>query len=160
MIVKTTSQQTTLGINAAFLQEVKESNVQLWSTLRELRTHVLEDCEPSYVARRFVELLGELRDCLAFEFSLEETYGFVSGIPARAASGNGALKARAQHSELYLHLHELCEQVEEAQYRGTIRRDLASYFDAFSYFDECLAAHEALESELIEDGLGVRRKPK
>ncbi|MEZ6138598.1 MAG: hypothetical protein R3C53_27255 [Pirellulaceae bacterium] len=151
---------TTLGVNAAFLQEVKDSNLQLWTCLRELReVKYAEDSEPIEASRVFVNLLGELRDCIALEFSLEETYGFIEGA-TQSLVGFGladASTAKMQHRELYLQLHEICEQAEEAQYRGTISRDLAMFIGAFEKFDDCFRAHEDLEAELIRCGLGHKR---
>ena len=150
-----TKMQTTLGVNAAFLQEVKDSNLQLWSTLRELRELPQHVSDPIEASRQLVNRLGELRDCVALEFSLEETYGFINGVSPRMAFGAADAKtAKMQHSELYLQLHELCEQAEEAQYRGTIGRDLAMFLEAFEAFDSCFRAHEELEAELIRCGLG------
>src|SRR5690349_5805798 len=64
----------TTMINAAFLQEVKESNVELWDTVHELRQMIEGVSSSSGNARRLVALLSQLRDLLAFEFSLEEAY--------------------------------------------------------------------------------------
>lgn len=144
-------------VNAAFLQEVKDSNVRLWSVLHELRELRVGNAELRTLAHDMVELMSELRDSIALEFSLEETYGFIEG--ASRIGGLGMPDARMskiQHRELYLQLNELCEQVEEAQYRGTIARDLPIYLDSFQRFDLAMRAHEEFESELIRCALGVR----
>lgn len=149
----------TMIVNAAFLQEVKESNLQLWGVLSQLRAVQLGQPRPTVLAKQFVNNIGELRDAIGLEFSLEETYGFVSGVPrVSITERTDASKAIMQHRELYLQLHELCEQAEEAQYRGTIARDLPVYLGAFDAFDTAFRAHEELESELIRCGLGVRRR--
>ncbi len=145
-------------VNAAFLQEVKDSNLELWSILRELRGIRLGEEDNRDASRRMVDKLSVLRDCIGLEFSLEETYGFMEGAPRTMALGAAnADDAKMQHRELYLQLHELCEQAEEAQYRGTIGRDLPVLLDAFAAFDASFRAHEELESELIRCGLGMRR---
>lgn len=155
------STKTTV-VNAAFLQEVKESNTQLWSVLHDLRglSQVApedeEKCEAA--AQQLVDGLSQLRDCVGLEFSLEETYGFIDGSNAVVSSKAGnAERAKTQHRELYLELQEICEKAEEAQYRGTICRDFPMYLGAFEHFDESFRAHEELESGLIEAGLGVAR---
>ena len=149
---------TTTVVNAAFLQEVKESNLQLWTTLRELRAIEADAAEPREASRDFVAALSELRDHIGLQFSLEETYGFIEGSPTTSTFGVAqASTAKTQHRELYLQLHEICEQVEEAQYRGTIARDLPIYLGAFEQFDLAFKAHEDLESELIRCGLGVSK---
>jgi hypothetical protein len=143
-------------VNAAFLQEVKESNVELWSILREIRDIHVGQSEARELSCRLVNSLGDLRDCIALQFSLEETYGFIDGAPASASFNTlDASIAKVQHRELYLQLHELCEQAEEAQYRGVISRDLSKYLDDFQYFDGAFRAHEELEAELIRCGLGI-----
>ncbi len=150
--------RTTLGVNAAFLQEVKDSNLPLWATLRELRELAANVTDRIEASRQFVNRLDELRDSIGLQFSLEETYGFVSGVRSTVAFGCGdARDAQMQHRELYLQLHELCEQVEEAQYRGTISRDFGEYYSSFEAFDACFRAHEELEAELIRCGLGYIR---
>ena len=141
-----TSHGTITTVNAAFLQEVKDANPRLWSEIRELRAMRIGDEDPREMSKRFVEGLGDLRDGLAVEFSLEETYGFIDGVPrANALPTTDASIAKVQHRELYLQLHELCEHAEEAQYRGTIGRDLAQYLESYREFDAALRAHEELE---------------
>ena len=156
MLTVAANAKTTI-VNAAFLQEVKDSNLRLWSVLHELRNLRVGSADARELAHELVELMSELRDSIALEFSLEETYGFIDG--AARISGLGmpdAGMAKIQHRELYLQLNELCEQVEEAQYRGTIARDLRLYLDSFERFDLALHAHEEFESELIRCALGVR----
>ncbi len=156
MLTIASNVRTTI-VNAAFLQEVKDSNLKLWSVLRELREIEVGNLEPRELSREFVELLSELRDAISLEFSLEETYGFIEG--ASRIGGIGmpdAGLAKIQHRELYLQLHELCEQVEEAQYRGTISRDISMYLETFDRFDSVLRAHEEFEAELIRCAFGIR----
>lgn len=152
-----TETRTTI-VNAAFLQEVKESNPDLWAILRDLRALDESGLDSKEASRVLVEKLNDLRDCIGLQFSLEETYGFIEGSPLSMQIGvANAETAKMQHRELYLQLHELCEEAEEAQYRGTISRDLPMYLGAFEVFDGALRAHEDLEEELIRCGLGVNR---
>lgn len=149
-------QQTTL-VNAAFLQEVKDSNLSLWSTLHELRELQLGVDENRLLTKEVVRLLGELRDAFALEISLEETYGFIEGAArVRSLGSPDASLSKVHHRELYLQLNELCEKVEEAQYRGTIGRDLQIYLAEFEQFDVAFRAHEEFEMELIRCALGSR----
>lgn len=149
------TQQHTTVVNAAFLQEVKDSNEELWTVLDQIRLIEPAKQENKACCKRLVDCLSELRDCVGLQFSLEETYGFITAAcESKAASLLNAEEARQQHRELYLQLHELCEQAEEAQYRGTIGRDLGNYLEAFERFDACFEAHEQLEADLIQDGLG------
>lgn len=144
---------STTMINAAFLQEVKESNVELWETVHELRQMIEGTFSSAGNARRLVGLLGQLRDLLAFEFTLEEAYGFIEGCRGIAPSvAQRASTAKLQHRELYLLIHELCETAEEAQYRGVADREFSELLAMAADFDAQLRAHELLESELITSG--------
>ncbi len=144
----------TTMINAAFLQEVKESNVELWDTIHDLR-HLIEGATSNAQnARQLVSLLSQLRDQLAFAFSLEEAYGFIEGCRGIAPLiAQRAQLAKQQHRELYLIIHELCETAEEAQYRGVADREFNDLLNATADFDAQFRAHEQLESELMTDGL-------
>ncbi len=158
MLTIATGKKTTV-VNAAFLQEVKESNLRLWSCLREMRELRVGRFDVRELSRQLVTLMSELRDCIALEFSLEETYGFIEGVPSYSGLGMpDAAQSKLQHRELYLQLHDLCEQAEEAQYRGTIGRDIQIYLDAFATFDAALHAHEEFESELIRCAFGSPHK--
>jgi hypothetical protein len=140
----------TTMINAAFLQEVKESNVELWDTVHQLRQMIEGSPSTAGNARQLVTLLGQLRDQLAFEFSLEEAYGFIEGCRGIAPLvAQRAALAKQQHRELYLLIHEVCEQAEEAQYRGVADREFEELLSMAANFDAQLRAHETLESELI-----------
>lgn len=142
-------------VNGAFLQEVKDGNVELWQAVEELRVLVHAPGEPQTASRKLVSLLGRLRDCLALQFSLEESYGYVRFCPG-VDGGTSArtLLAQRQHRELYLRIHELCEQAEEAQYRGTAERELNELLSLTNEFDDRLRAHECLETDLIVESLG------
>lgn len=140
----------TTMINAAFLQEVKESNIELWETVHELRQMIESANNSAASARRLVTLLGLLRDQLAFEFSLEEAYGFIDGCRGIATNiAQRAAMARQQHRELYLLIHELCESAEESQYRGVADREYHELLAKAADFDAQLRDHDQLEADLI-----------
>ncbi len=156
-MLRVASQQKTTIVNAAFLQEVKDSNLRLWSVLHELRDLQIGFSETRQLTRELVLLLSELRDAFALEISLEETYGFIEGAARVSSLGSpDARLSKVHHRELYLQLNELCEKVEEAQYRGTIGRDMQIYLDEFERFDVAFRAHEDFEMELIRCALGAR----
>ena len=148
--MKTIATTSRTMINGAFLQEVKDANVELWHALHDLRRLISEPGDALTASKELVGLLGRLRDLLARQFSLEETYGYIDlGRSIPTVVNERSAQARAQHQELYLRIHELCEQAEEAQYRGTAVRELSALLNLAAEFDECLRAHEELESELI-----------
>ncbi|WP_164102047.1 hypothetical protein [Candidatus Laterigemmans baculatus] len=141
----------TLGVNAAFLQEIKDSHPDLAHAVHALRATYHSDDVPAQTARRLVRLLDELRDCLAFQFALEESYGYIEGAQSSSETlAEMAEKARNQHCGLYLELSSLCEQAEELQYRGFACDNVRQLIQDTERFDARLIQHERLEAELIE----------
>ncbi len=157
MSTTTTAVATTM-VNAAFLQEVKDSNLQFWQNIHDFKRLLYSAAGPIEHAAKLVKLLGELRDSMAVEFSLEETYGYIDGsYSVQSVSAAKAGIAKRQHRELYLRLHEISESAEEAQYRGTIVDDFGSLVSVCKEFLDSLEAHEKHESELIRYELGMGR---
>jgi len=144
----------TLVINPAFLQEIKDCNPDLWTTVDELERVCGSDTEPIRQIRYLTRLLDSVRDQLAMHFSLEESYGYLK-IPAEAArrlprrTCQLAARMRTEHSQLYLRLTDLAEQAEELQYRGVQAQRLRRLVRCCDQFLRDLRAHEEAESELI-----------
>ena len=106
-------------------------------------------------ARSLARLLDALRDHLALQFSLEESYGYLElAEPPCRQLGELATQTHAQHCSLYLQLSELAEQAEELQYRGVEPTQLRKLVQAAQSFDARLRNHEQLENELIERSFG------
>lgn len=171
--LKQDSEQTATSywfVNAAFLQEIKDSNPHLWHEVHRLRT--LCDLEPSTLEkpqatiREFIVCLDELRDLLALQFALEESYGLIAADSDAAnrhaellsiAEQNEAERERQemvrtvtdQHRRLYLQLIDLVEHAEELQYRGCDADCLKAMVQKTERFSGDLTAHERLEAELI-----------
>jgi hypothetical protein len=153
---KATAAKYYTTINAAFLQEIKEANAPVWESLHGLRRQTSDIRKPDAI-NNWVFRLTDFRRQLSNEFALEETYGYISKAPRQhimvGVDPNQTLK---QHRELYLHLVDICEQVEQAQYVGHIVRDIRQHVAAFQEFDSMLAEHERIEAEMIRYGLGLR----
>ena len=164
--------QTVWLVNAAFLQEIKDSNPSLWHQLHDLRTLCQlepEDCEsPQSTIKTFARCLNELRDQLALQFSLEESYGLISSpsaspalsvnnrSPEESALASSILEHQtmvemviSQHRSLYLRIVDHVEQAEELQYRGCEVECLRSFAERVERYCQDFTAHERLESELI-----------
>jgi hypothetical protein len=150
MVVTSTATKT-LVVNPAFLQEIKDSNPDLWETVHQLRQVCECDDEPGKVSRQLTRLLDDLRDQLALQFSLEESYGYVAAVdhPSQVLSELSA-RTRHQHGMLYMQLTDLAEQAEELQYRGVEPKQLRVLVQRTREFDAQLRDHEQSESELIE----------
>jgi len=152
MTVKTAA--ATVTVNPAFLQEIKDSNPDLWRTRRQI-FECFESVESrAAVATRLVRLLDDLRDHLALQFALEEAYGFIEVREAIAMPE--AQNAKRQHCALYLEISELCERAEELQYRGLAAAQLGLLVEETRLFDARLDAHERMEHRLMERTYGSR----
>lgn len=144
--------EKTLTVNPAFLQEIKDGNPELWQSLHRLRQLTTSADDPFRLSCRLVRALDELRERVAFQFSLEESYGYIE-IPSTVATSELSRRIqtiRRQHFALFLQLSELCERAEEIQYRGAASYEIRSLLDAARQFDEDYRRHETLECELIE----------
>jgi hypothetical protein len=151
MVITSTAIKT-LVVNPAFLQEIKDSNPDLWDTVHQLRQVCeCDDDEYARVSRQLTRLLDGLRDQLALQFSLEESYGYVA-VPDQPSQALGelAFRAQSQHGMLYLRLSDLAEQSEELQYRGVEPSQLRVLIERTREFDADLREHERTENELIE----------
>lgn len=156
-----------LTVNPAFLQEIKDSNPDLWDTVHRLRQTCQCEEEPSVTARQLARLLDALRDHLALQFSLEESYGYLevpiatteystTEFSVTETTNELAIKTHAQHCSLYLQLSDLAEQAEELQYRGVEPVQLRLLVQSVEDFDALLRAHEQSEHELIESSYHCR----
>lgn len=156
MLMHTTTK--TLGVNAAFLQEIKDSNPDLAHAIHDVRCTCHSDDVPAKTARRLVRLLDELRDCLALQFALEESFGYIE-CPKTVSHtlAEIAERARGQHCGLYLEISGLCEQAEELQYRGFACDHVRQLIHETEQFEARLIDHERLEAELIERAYYDRR---
>lgn len=141
----------TVGVNAAFLQEIKDSHPDLVHVLHEVRVLCHAGLPAGETAKRLINLLSELRDCLAFQFALEDTYGYVENAKALPTSVTKlAERARADHCGLYLEISSICEQAEDLQYRGFATEHAGELVEATLAFEMRLVRHERLEAELVE----------
>lgn len=146
----------TLVVNPAFLQEIKDSNPDLTQTVLELRRVLQSDETPAQIARRLARLLDDLRDHLALQFALEESYGYIA-VPKEPSGSADELAQRlqSQHGRLYMQLSDLAEQAEELQYRGVEPNQLHLLLQQTVQFDRDLRDHEYAEHELIERSFDV-----
>jgi hypothetical protein len=149
---------TTLAVNPAFLEEIKDSNSTLWEQINALRA--ICECREvrSVVLQRLVVLLNEVRDLLALQFALEESFGYME-VPATSSSRmpHSIDYVRSQHCAIYLLASDLAEQAEELQYRGLEAVQVDELVSQVKQFDLQLQDHERLERELISASRLVAR---
>ena len=139
-----------ITINAAFLQELKEVNQELWQLIESLRSLCGQPLSMRQHSRTLVDLLARLRDYLAMHFSLEEAYGFFHyAFVVVPELERAARRLRAEHSSLYVKCSQLADQAENLwreRDEAVLTTVLPVSVDA--YLLE-LRRHEQGESELI-----------
>ena len=149
----------TVTVNAAFLQEIKEVNQDLWTLLKELRHRCQRPIAPGQ-CRMLIDKLCQLRDQLALHFSLEEAYGYFDDpIDVAPQLSRQSEQLRAEHKELYVDLCDLVERAERMFYDEQHAALTLWIGPQFLEFDKRLRHHEEAENELItqayDDDIGV-----
>ncbi len=139
----------TVTVNAAFLQEIKEVNQELWQRLDEMRHRCQRPLAPAQ-CRHLVEWLSQLRDQLALHFALEEAYGYFDD-PVEVAPrlSYAAESLRNEHRQLYLTLTSIVERAERLLHNGQLATLALWIGPEFLRFDEALHDHESRENDLI-----------
>src|SRR5262245_65898850 len=106
----------TVTVNAAFLQEIKEVNQELWTLLADLKHRCQRPIAPGQ-CRLLIDKLCQLRDQLALHFSLEEAYGYFDD-PVEVAPqfSRSAEQLRGDHKQIYVELRDLFERAAQTYY--------------------------------------------
>jgi hypothetical protein len=153
-----TTLTSTVTVNAAFLQEIKEVNHELWQLLADLRHRCQRPISPG-TCRHLVDKLCELRDQLALHFALEEAYGyFEDPVDAAPQLCRQAEALRSEHSQLYAQLSALVDGAERMFYDDRPAALAVWLGPQFLDFDAKLRSHEERENDLIfeaYDDIGV-----
>jgi len=140
-------------LNAAFFREIKEDHQQLKTVLERLRNLISRRLAVENHRREFADLLAELRDQLAFHFTLEEAYGYFEDAVERAPRFHEqAGRLRNQHSQLYIMCQEIAESAATRLANGG---ELDTLVDQAIAFDRALQAHESAEVSLIMDAINL-----
>ena len=151
---------STVTINAAFLQEIKEVNEELWKLLDDVRQLCSDPQQIQVQRRRAVELLASLRDQLAMHFALEEAFGYFDD-PIRVAPrlSMAASSLREEHKTLYAKIRDLADEVDEEDRAGSLAMCGPRVAERFREYYALLQQHETRENELIldayDDDIGV-----
>jgi hypothetical protein len=141
----------TVTVNAAFLQEIKEVNQDLWRLLADLRHRCQRPLAPAH-CRHLIDKLCQLRDQLALHFSLEEAYGyFEDPVEVAPQLGRQAEQLRSEHKDLYLDFCDLVDRAERMFYDEQHAALALWIGPEFLDLDHRLRSHEERENELILD---------
>ncbi|KAA1257650.1 hypothetical protein LF1_01380 [Rubripirellula obstinata] len=159
--VEATSQTTLMSVNPAFLREIKDSNPDYMESVRRIQHICHSPDDPTSLCRNLVKGLDDLRDIVALQFSLEESYGYIAigdlrdfGTTETPVTRKTA-RTQAEHRSLYIQLSELAELAEELQYRGVEHSMLIDLSARVCDFVDRLLTHERDEAELIEQTLAA-----
>ena len=141
----------TVTVNAAFLQEIKEVNQELWASLRDLSHRCQRPIAPAH-GRHLIDKMCQLRDQLALHFSLEEAYGYFDDpVDVAPQLSRRAEHLRSEHREIYSELCDLIDRAERLFYDEQ-HTELALWIGPeFLAFDARLRQHEDQEAELITE---------
>ena len=151
---------TTLSVNAAFLQEIKQDNVELRDLLGELSQRLLQRRLRLADAREMVDMLSRLRDQLAVHFSLEEAFGsFENAVTIATRLSERPDGLRSEHDLFFQDICSICEDAEQLLYHEASPRTLRQIAARYADFHDAFEQHEAREVELImeafDDDIGV-----
>ena len=154
----------TLGVNGAFLSEIKEDHFELRDLLCKT-DRAFEQRQRHRKPRELVYLLLALQDRLALHFSLEEAYGYCEdALEVAPRLGSKAAALRAQHQTLFV---DFCHLVDDAEQllapipmskgsAGKRRISLVQIAARYEQFREALDEHERARRRV--DLGGIRRR--
>ena len=155
-----------MSVNPAFLQEIKDSNPDYWKSIENIQHICHNPDDPTAVCRSLVKGIDELRDNVALQFSLEESYGYIVVGDRRDFGARPTpitektARTQSEHRKLYIRLSELAELAEELQYRGVEFPSLLRLVDQVSEFVGRLQLHERDEAHLIECTRSAAKSPR
>ncbi len=147
-----------LTVNAAFLKEIKDDNLQLKSILDQLAS-LTEHCQTAINHwPELIELFDSLRDQLALHFALEEAYGYFDD----AIGGEPQLSVvaeclRSEHGKLFESVRHIAERSKEIS--GDKEEEVTRLLRRVAEFRRMFEKHEGAELELIlkalDEDIGV-----
>ncbi|MDA8745393.1 hemerythrin domain-containing protein [Rubripirellula amarantea] len=147
-----------LSVNAAFMKDIKDDNRELKLLMDRISPMVSHPETASNHWMELIGLLGELRDQLAFHFSLEEAYGyFDEAIETEPQLSVQAEVLRSEHTVLF----ETCRAIAEAssEVSSDQKEKITKLLNRFADFRNKFETHEEAELDLIlnalDDDLGV-----
>ena len=145
---------STVTINAAFLQEIKEDNRLLRAQMEELELASRPERARAAHPRQLARLIGDFRDQVAMHFALEEAYGyFDEPLDVAPRLTEAAEQLRAEHALLFASVCDLAERMSQVVYHETgsprlryVLRDVRRFVTRFNL-------HEQRETDLIMQAL-------
>ena len=138
---------TGITLNVAFLQEIKQENVELRQLINSVAEKMALDSRIS--PREVMELLCQVREELETYFTLEEFYGYFKHAAVTNPTVSAcAVRLQSEHEQLYLCFNDIVELAEQIVYRETDAM-MADLLDELNQFRAQLDRHENREMELM-----------
>jgi hypothetical protein len=139
-------------VNAAFLQEIKEVHVELWSALDQLREFLPRRDWSDPVCSRFLAALDHFRDLLNLCFTLEDAFGYFDDpVYVDARFGQRVGRLRAEHQTLLAEITRIGQHAERLLYNGRLADSIEVIQSRLAAFCDQLEEHEAREKDLISE---------
>ena len=141
------ARDTGITINVAFLQEIKEENVQLRQLIDSVAASFY--LYPKLKPQVMMELFYRVQEELETYFTLEEFLGYFNQAKTSNPSvSNCSSKLISEHEQLFLQFNDVIELVEQIVYQETaVTMDEVE--EQFNRFRSALALHEQCEMELM-----------
>jgi hypothetical protein len=144
-----------LTINAAFLKEIKDDNVDM-SNLLDATFDALNLQNPRKInARSLFDIMSQIRDYLAMHFALEDEFGYFDDavdVPHQLSCQADVL--RAQHEQFYSEICHIVDAAESLLYGNSnsvaMKRKIIG---AYTSFYQRFQKHEEAERELVFESL-------
>lgn len=140
-------------VNVAFLQELKESHSSLWDDVNLLGSYAQEPFCADWIEQNGGALLRRLREGLASQYRLEETFGYVDG--PIGPTDSEIEKAIDQHLRIVLQCVALSEQFDDLEYSGRLHGETYGVWRQMRGLYDAVLDHEALERRMMTRGLGL-----
>lgn len=146
-----------LGVNAAFLQEVKDDEHVVPDLIRNVASSLCGRSLDVPQSRVVLTVLRRLHSQLKYRFQLEEVLGYMDDVVSVAPRlSNRAERLRGEHVTLLEQLQQFIESAHDRLLNAcdlTPCHSLAELRAQFASFQEQYDAHEAGEDDLIIESL-------
>ncbi|MFK8112444.1 MAG: hemerythrin domain-containing protein [Rubripirellula sp.] len=146
------TQTRRLAVNAAFLKDIKDDNRDLKLLFDQIRPRIEHQQTAINHWPEIIELCCDLRDQLAFHFSLEEAYGyFDDAIDSAPQLSMDAECLRGEHSVLF---ERICDLADRCLIVSVdTEEQVMQFLQSFTDFQKDFQKHEEAELKLILDAM-------
>ena len=144
-----------VGVNAAYLQEIKEDERQVPTLLAFVTKRLYANQLNTEQSSELRALMRQLHQQVKYRFHLEEALGYMEDVVQVAPRlCRKAESLRSEHQQLLDQLQELVELAHATLLeKPASLKEIIPIRDSFASFHQQFQAHEAGENDLIIDSL-------